>query len=138
MPRDATPYLTSGHAAVSAELLTLLKERLRHGDLTGALVVLALVRALYEGKGTINRADAHPTRPRSRSLRGHQHGLLRFAIRLLPSQGRSRYSEEWCAELHELDSSWKRVQFSVSLLLAAPRLAWVLRASSRKTPIRDR
>jgi hypothetical protein len=56
---------------------------------------------------------------------------LRLGVRLLPAPARARYSEEWRAELAELDSRGARARYVVPLLLHMPHLAWTLRVGSQ-------
>ena len=53
--------------------------------------------------------------------------LLAAAVRLLPSQSRSRYEDEFDAELLSLPRH-RRLAFALSTLAAAPRLRWALLA----------
>ncbi len=51
--------------------------------------------------------------------------LLAVAVHLLPSQCRSRYDDEFDAELLSL-SRRRRLGYALSILAAAPRLRWAL------------
>ena len=53
--------------------------------------------------------------------------LLAAAVHLLPSQSRSRYEDEFDAELLSLPRH-RRLGFALSTLAAAPRLRWALLA----------
>lgn len=51
--------------------------------------------------------------------------IVELAVRVLPQQERRRYAEEFHADLRS-QSGPVRLRTAVSLLLAAPRLRWVL------------
>ena len=60
-------------------------------------------------------------------MTGAARALLAVAVHLLPSQCRSRYDDEFDAELLSLPRR-RRPGYALSILVAAPRLRWALLA----------
>jgi hypothetical protein len=59
--------------------------------------------------------------------------VIRFAVRLLPRAHRDRYSEEWTAELDEMErQNVSQLVSSLWILLSAPSMGRVLRVQDRR------
>jgi len=93
--------------------------------LTGTVSILA----------TYTAAATAPIRAAAVGGEGTAGILTRLAERLLPRRHRTRYREEWRAELAEL-AGWARVKHAWGLLTRAPLVAWGLRY--RGAPRRSR
>ncbi|GAA1380845.1 HD domain-containing protein [Catellatospora chokoriensis] len=90
------------------------------------LGLIGLRRELEEISLAYLRPMAVTDRPTLTTLR-----LLELTTLLLPRSARSRWREEWAAEVGALATRRARVRFTLQTLWGVPRLAWVLSGPRR-------
>ncbi len=86
------------------------------------------------GMGTIEaelEALAYATMKRNRHARSASGRLLLAVAAVLPAAIRTRWCEEWLAELHTLPARRDRVRFAIQTAFGIPQLAFTVRMPAR-------
>ncbi len=86
------------------------------------------------GMGTIEaelEALAYATMKRNRHARSASGRLLLAVAAVLPAAIRTRWCEEWLAELHTLPARRDRVRFAIHTAFGIPQLAFTVRMPAR-------
>jgi hypothetical protein len=109
----------------------------------GASVLTQFTEDVNLGRGFIDVVKLDPEAasnvlgiqsPNQNPIVGRGSGVvLRVCLFFLPRDIRVRWSEEWGAEISQLDSRWSRARFACSLLCAMPLFARAVRSRSRKS-----